>query len=570
MTSKTLLAIRYQVFCTATLLVLTWPQLIPAQTVRPIEVELSFQDRALGVSARFPKLAEDEVQFELAHWAGVRDFHKNISLLKAVDNENNPLQVDVVSDGVWRVQSNKRPFELSYLVSHEKPTFTVGRTEHFQPSLFQDWAFLWGQSYLLVPQNHRYQDRPVEVSIKPGSYQSTWPSWASDGKLNSFHELADSLLIAGDFRISEIELEATKVRIAIRGDWKFTDERAIATIEKVIRAQARYMQTPPKQDLLIALVPGSVNSFGGTVVGGAIGMYPSPEEDLTADGSTALHLVAHEHFHLWNGQILKPKRGKREGYYKWMQEGCTDYYAYLTLYREELLSDSKMLDVFNGLLIKLAENPYTETATASVLAKNYWTNRHYSRLPYVKGALISLLIDLKIRNATSGQKSIDDFLRGLMRNGSDGMNRYSQSRVVDVLNQVARGETDWEAFVEKYTIQADALPLEAVLNQNGFDTHVVFKKVFELGLEVDGTRIGTGSRITSVKKGSAAETAGLKIDDIISGVSIHFGDVDKVAKFKITRGDEMLDVEFVPARTCNVLQIINSEQNRKRLQKLLR
>ena len=542
--------------------------LVHAATGRAMDERINrltcrLEQHVVHVRLQFTTQASSHI-FRTSRWGGVRDYHKNIHNLTAETMDGEPLEVQLLQNGRWRVHNQHQPFRLQYEVRHEKPAFMNGRYGHQHPTLMDKWVLLFGYAYLLEPEDQRLTDLPIQIKVVNGPFGRSAASWGSS-RVQNYRELIDSILIAGDFRVYESNNGTAQLTIAIHGEWGDTDEQMCDVVRKITSAQTKYMGCPPGEDLMVVMVPGESNSSGGTAVRGAIAIYPSPDFPLTLVGSPSAQLLAHEHFHLWVGHLLQADAQTGEGYYHWFHEGCVEYYAWLTAYREGLLDDSGMIQMINRTLVELATNPIAATTTANILADNYWRDSDFNRFPYQKGSLASLLIDLSIRETTGNQKNIDDFVRSLIANTNNGQQPYEFASLVTALESVGNPRTlaSWRQFLQHHTVEAKPLPMLSVLNATGLAAAIESTPVFELGFKTNPSRIAKRAVITEVQAGSGAERAGLKVGDILEKAQIRFGDPSTTAKIVVQRETQRSrDGIFTTAQNrCRAIKTLEDESS---------
>ncbi len=520
-----------------------------AQT-NEIKCTLNLTDRTLDVKIEVPANRFEKTGFSLSDWAGQTNYAENIYRAAARDKSGNALKLEKTGARTWTVNNAKKAFELTYTVVSQKDSFMgTGARNHFHPTIFKDYAFLWGTTFLFFPDEKELAALPVKVQINPNEYANYYTNF--EGRADSFNDLNDLFVAAGDYRVAEKTIGGRSVRFLLQGkNWKFTDEQFSNTVSQIIEAQVRYMGfSPSKDNLLITLNEGTPASKGGTVVKNVISVYPNPQAGL--EDFDTLRLIAHEHFHFWNGNYWHEAAGKKEGYYKWMSEGFTEYYAGLTLFRENLISEKQFVAWLNRLLLEYQTNPNAETATAEILAEKYWESQDYNKLPYIKGALIAFLTDLRIRQKTSGKKQIDDLMRLLMSK-TDLKRGYDDSLLLANFDAVS-GANDRQ-FYNDFLLGARALPVVEVLKNSEIIVTDAPIEVFELGFATENGRLELGARIKQVTSQRAID-AGLKPGDELRGFSFRYGQPQEQATFTVQRNSENLQLKYYPKKTINILQI---------------
>jgi predicted metalloprotease with PDZ domain len=165
-----------------------------------------------------------------------------------------------------------------------------------------------------------------------------------------------------------------------------------------------------------------------------------PRNNLPVKGDAAigegylelLALISHEYFHAWNVKRIKPaaftmKNGAYdtscENYTRllWLFEGFTSYYDELMLIRAGLITENNYLKLIARHITQLGRTPGRATQSIAESSFDAWTKyyRQDENAPnaivsyYLKGGLVALLLDLKLRAENKG--TLDDVMRYLWR-----------------------------------------------------------------------------------------------------------------------------------------------------------
>jgi predicted metalloprotease with PDZ domain len=183
---------------------------------------------------------------------------------------------------------------------------------------------------------------------------------------------------------------------------------------------------------------------------------------ITSSGSIAatrqnlLDTVAHEFFHCWNVERIRPKglepfdfdRANLSGEL-WLAEGFTQYYGPLSMQRAKLVDVSSTARTFGrlienvsgpGHLVRSAEEmsrmaPFIDGGRA--IDRTNWSNTVISYYPY--GGAIALALDLTLRDRSDGKLSLDDFMRAMWK--TYGKPGGSREGYVDHPYTIADAET---------------------------------------------------------------------------------------------------------------------------------
>ena len=247
-------------------------------------------------------------------------------------------------------------------------------------------------------------------------------------------------------------------------------------------------------------------------------------------------LLPHEFVHSWNGKYRRPAGLATRNYQEpmvgnllWVYEGLTEYLGEVLAarsglrtaeeYREAVAANAAELDHRAGRTWRPLEDTARSVQTLR-LASRAWSNWRRGTDYYGEGSLIWLEVDTKIRQLTSGQKSLDDFCHAFHggQTGPPKVVPYEFSDVVKTLNDVA--PYDWASLLKKLAETTTArAPLEGIeaggwklvytdkpnlLMQASEKTRKTLNADYSLGFEV-----AEGGALEDVIPGSPAYQAGI-------------------------------------------------------------
>lgn len=139
-----------------------------------------------------------------------------------------------------------------------------------------------------------------------------------------------------------------------------------------------------------------------------------------------LSLVAHEYFHLWNIKRLRPVTLGPFDYDKenyttdlWIGEGFTAYYDNLLVKRAGFYTEDAYLQLLASDVAAVENRPGNLIQPLSESSFDAWI-KYYRQDEnsvnsivsyYNKGALMAMMMDIKILKATNGDKGLDDVMK---------------------------------------------------------------------------------------------------------------------------------------------------------------
>lgn len=231
-----------------------------------------------------------------------------------------------------------------------------------------------------------------------------------------------------------------------------------------------------------------------------------------------LSIISHELFHVWNVKRIVPAVFTPYDYWHetptrllWVMEGLTSYYGELSLVRAGLWSEERYLAHLQKEIETLEAMPARLHLSLSQASFDGWlaTPAHQHDLGnatfsfYNKGEVVSALLDLTIRRATDGAKSLDDVVRLMW--DEHGKNRRGLEE--DGFERLVRRVADVGDFFARYVDGTDPLPYAELLDAAG----VAFATALQGGPSL-AAKLKTQDGllfVDSVVRGGAGMEAGL-------------------------------------------------------------
>lgn len=248
-----------------------------------------------------------------------------------------------------------------------------------------------------------------------------------------------------------------------------------------------------------------------------------PEDSLAGLFET-LRLASHEYFHAYNVKRIRPAELWPYRYddrvftpLLWVSEGFTRYYETRGLLLAGLVTPDEFLQLLANLIIRtVSEEPgkYISVEEASI---NTWMggaggfSQPFAVDYYARGAVIGLLLDLKIRQETQGQSSLDDVMRWLY---TERYKRNQGFTTTDLISCIGRtlGKSP-QTFFDRHVSGTDPLPIRGILEQSGLRLEQQERQIPFLGAYPDAS-----NRVTAIIEDSIAGKAGVKEGDLLLGL----------------------------------------------------
>ncbi len=269
----------------------------------------------------------------------------------------------------------------------------------------------------------------------------------------------------------------------------------------------------------------------------------------------ARNLLPHEYNHSWNGKFRRPAdlwtpnyNVPMRGSLLWVYEGQTQYWGFVLGARAGLVTKEQTLDAFAATAatydyrIGREWKTLADTTNDPVIALRRaipWTTWQRSEDYYSEGQLVWLDVDTLLRELSGGKKSLDDFAKAFhgVNDGSWIPVTYTLNDVARVLNGVQRH--DWMKLLRaRLESHGPGAPLDGI-TRGGYklvytDTPTgYFKDVEARGRNTNlayslGMVVGREGRLTDVRWGGPAHSAGISIGMQIIAVNGTAYDADKL------------------------------------------
>ena len=377
----------------------------------------------------------------------MREFPRNVVTFAAADGTGRPLAARKADKNTWQVDAPADGrLRVRYLVYADELSV---RTSHVDAS----HAFINGTSAFMYVEGRRDEEIRLEVRAPAAWRITTALEETAPGvfRASGYDELADSPLEIGTHDLFGFEVDGIPHRWAIWGRGNYDRERLIADTTRIVRAeQALFGELPYRAfTFILHLVPG-----------GSGGLEHRDSTVLVADRwafrgqayEGVLGLIAHELFHAWNGKrirpaVLGPFDYVRESYTRelWVVEGITTYYTDLILRRAGIFTRTRFLEKAAEQASRLIGIPGRmvqplEDASFDAWIKFYRPDANSPNATisyYHKGGLVALLLDLAIRRATSGARSLDEVMHALWNRYGKPDIGFPEGEVERVASEVA-------------------------------------------------------------------------------------------------------------------------------------
>ena len=288
--------------------------------------------------------------------------------------------------------------------------------------------------FLYVP---GFEKQPIQIKIVPP--RSDWHTLTTlpsvPGKENTFEAtdfdtLVDSPFEIGHHEIYPFEAIGKPHKLAIWGRGTVDCDRLIHDTKKIIQVEADLFGGLP-YDRYLFLLHLTSNGFGGLEHKDSCSLIYSRTGFRAKDKyDRFMQLVAHEFLHLWNVKRIRPKglevfdyEGENYTPSLWFSEGTTSFYDLILPYRAGIYDAKTYLKSLSQEITRYLMTPGRLVQPLSESSFDAWiklyrpdANSANSQISYyLKGEMVTLLLDLGIRIKHGNQRSFDDVMRQMWK-----------------------------------------------------------------------------------------------------------------------------------------------------------
>jgi len=238
---------------------------------------------------------------------------------------------------------------------------------------------------------------------------------------------------------------------------------------------------------------------------------------------------------------------------------------FINTFKKKMITTQSFINLINETTKKYYSNPYSFKLNNKELSKQYWKDHNTKKLPYSKGSLIAFLIHLNISKLSEETKNLDDFMKIIISESKNVL--INDSTLLLGLKKVVKYKK-WDDFYKDYILGVEELPIKE-LSIFGFELINLEESYFDLGFETNDGKIEKDAIICKVIQGTNASKIGLKKGDLLEGLSIYYGNIEKEVILNIIRDNEKLNFKYYPVKKSMITQIDKSNKNEKIIEKYL-
>lgn len=390
--------------------------------------------------------------------------------------------------------------------------------------LDEDEAYFNGSNLFMLVEGLRSEEHHLTIAAPADWRIETQLQREDDGtfRARDYDHLIDSPAIAAArlTRYSFVENDA-RIHLVFRGDEGIDTEQFVAPVRIIARAQAELFGGLPFREYRFLYHVrqrwhGVEHEDSSSIILRRESLLGAGPGDEGYDHT--LSITSHELFHAWNIKRMLPAKFAPYDYWNatptrllWAMEGLTSYYGDLTLVRSGLWTVDRYLRHLGAEIQLLESLPARTHLSLAQASFDGWLSdpSHMHDHPnawfsfYTKGEVVSALLDLTIRRASNGERSLDDVVRLLWQ--EHDANGLAEDAVERAVARVA----DVGDFFTRYVEGTEPLPYEELFTAAGLTFAAAPREPESAAL---GVRLKTQDGlliVDSVFRGGAGMEAGV-------------------------------------------------------------
>ncbi len=386
----------------------------------------------VAMEFRLPAKFEGLLKLVMPVWTPghyvIADFSRNVLEVKASDAASGAeLPTRKESKNAWLVEvGSSKDIRVEYSVYAFRYTCDESYIDHLHAIVNGAGVFLFPDGLDLKPISLRLLPPSEWKKVSTGLEQtSDWEFSAPD-----YDILVDSPIEVGNQEIRTFAVQGVEHHVSIFGEAPVDRGKFVADLKSIVENTIPVFEDLPYKKYVFIVnftdtAGGGLEHLNSTVCF-APRMRYTPKEEY----DFSMGLFSHEFFHTWNVKRLRPKglgpfNYNTETYTRslWIAEGITSYYDDLILRKAGVYPVPEYLDAFSLNVNSMWGLPGRKWQSAEQASFDTWVKfyRADENAPnvtssyYTQGAVIGWMLDMEIRRATKGERTLDDAMRKLYR-----------------------------------------------------------------------------------------------------------------------------------------------------------
>ncbi|SDS26575.1 PDZ domain-containing protein [Gramella sp. MAR_2010_147] len=482
------------------------------------------------VKISFPEVKTNELNIRMSRTSpgryALHEFVKNVYGFKATDGKGNELKIERNDPYSWKVSGHDGSVNIEYILFANRGDGTYSQIDETHAHLNIPATFMYAEEF---------EHRPIEVNFNVRedlnwkvATQLKQKSGTTYTAPNLYYFM-DSPTEISDFDMKSFKLDGQEIQFALHHQG--TEEEFAEyfdQVERIVKQEKAVFGNLPEFDYnkytFLACYMPNVSGDGMEHRNSTI---LTDKESLAEGGMKGnIGTVAHEFFHAWNVERIRPAELEPFDFSKanmtgslWFAEGFTSYYTGLMLCRANVKTPKEYIEGLTGTFNYVWNSPALEYF--SPIEMSYQapfvdaatsvdpTNRENTFVSYYSyGSILGLALDLSLRQK---DLNLDDFMKLMWEKHGKNEVAYKIEDIEKTLEKYAGAEFA-SNFFSNYIYKSKMPNYKELLKSVGIK--LLQKEENHFGASVKET--DSGLEITrNTFNDSPAYKAGLTAGDII-------------------------------------------------------
>ncbi|MBC8197424.1 MAG: M61 family metallopeptidase [Candidatus Marinimicrobia bacterium] len=534
------------------------------------------QTHQLNVKMKFSISGINSIQLQMPVWTPgsykIRDFSRHISN-ENIHIDGEETMFERLDKCTWEIKNsnNGREIQFEYKAYAHEMTVRTSFIDHTQ-------AILNGASLFLYSPHLKNNNIKIKLNY-PKKWKNIVTGLEYDNTNNfylaeNYDQLIDTPILIGNPHIHNFDIAKKPHTFAIVGKGNY-DIKPILKNTKTIISEFKKIFNDLPYDKYAFITHLYDSQYGGLEhLNSCHIIFDRWQFKDRNKYIKFISLVAHEYFHTFNVKRIRPKElgpfnYQTEHYSKmlWLAEGVTSYYDEYILKRAGIINVKEYFDLLNLNFIRYFAIPGKQvlsTKDASFLAwiKLYIQDENAINTSisyYLTGGFISLILDLKLRELTNSEKSLDDVYKILWNKFKKSGDGVTENEFFQICKNVCGEDL---IFIKKYLDTTMEIDFKSAFEPFGLIFTPSYKKDDDKTSSWIGVVFDPKDKLTikMIKSNGPAWNSNLSPGDEIIAVNnsrLTLENKDKLlntlqintpALFLINRMGDIIELEIIP--TC--------------------
>jgi len=361
------------------------------------------------------------------------------SNIKAINANGDQLAINKLSYNEFEVTSNRKPLKVEYLINDS--WFTDYEKHGLLPQMgtvFKPEEFFLLNLGCVLPFLEGKEKLPIKVSVtKPAvlngfsALRKTVDAQNVETYIaGNYLKLIDNPIVFTNGYEITFRSGGTVFHCLANAYGKLSDQLLMKTLKPVCDGVTKFCKGYPVKDyyFFILLLDSndtktrlSEEDFGAVQHSASTVMVLKNYQDNYKLQREIQSTASHELFHLFEPLNIKTDlnsklnmRAKMQTAHLWFYEGVTEYFSLLMQMREDLITQTEFItEMRNKISLMQFYEPFslTEQSEKSLMTGNETTYRNF----YYKGAVVAMMLDLRLLELSQGQLNLQELLQRFKR-----------------------------------------------------------------------------------------------------------------------------------------------------------